>query len=68
MIQTNPDTYCRDLLQRHADGLATSTETRRMLAEALNKSGIAASVAGGPSCGSFYSLSCSACVRRLGQG
>jgi hypothetical protein len=46
MIQTNTDTQCREILQRHADGFLTPTETRKQLAEALHRSGIAAMVAG----------------------
>lgn len=39
------DSECHDILQRHADGLIDGIEARRLIAESLHRSGIAATVA-----------------------
>jgi hypothetical protein len=39
------DTECHDILQRHADQIIDGSETRRLIAESLHRSGIAATVA-----------------------
>ncbi|WP_312875834.1 hypothetical protein [Arthrobacter terrae] len=38
------DSECHDILQRHADGLVGASETRRLIAESLHRSGIAGAV------------------------
>ncbi|WP_223884050.1 hypothetical protein [Pseudarthrobacter sp. BIM B-2242] len=46
-LQTSDtDTYCREILQRYADGQLSDIDTRKALADALHRSGIAATVAG----------------------
>ncbi|GAA4033754.1 hypothetical protein GCM10023063_16970 [Arthrobacter methylotrophus] len=45
------DSECHDILQRHADGIVSAPEARRLIAESLHRSGIAQAVAkekGGP--------------------
>ena len=39
------DSECHDILQRHAAGLVDASEARRLIAESLHRSGIAATVA-----------------------
>lgn len=56
-LQTSDtDTYCREILQRYADGHLSDIETRQALADALHRSGIAATVAGEKSYNSHQQL------------